>query len=252
MPGVVQHSISMERTPVSVCLATYNGARFISEQVTSILQQLQQHDELIVSDDHSTDDTVAIIQAFNDPRITILQHKRPRNLISNFANALSCAKHDQIFLADQDDVWAADKVDTVSAMLDHYDLVVTDCTLIDENGTLLETSFFKSHGSKQGFLNNLIRNSYLGCCMAFRRSILERALPFPERIPMHDIWLGMLAEWYGKPCFHPKQLVAYRRHGSAVSTTGTDSRYSLWRKIAFRYNLLYCLLRRVLEHKSWP
>lgn len=239
-----------ERPPVSVCMATYNGARFVSDQLCSILCQLNDCDEVIISDDGSTDETLAIIRAFDDFRIRVIERAGPRKSpIENFGSALSHASHSLVFLADQDDLWDISKVDTVCRLLQIYDLVVTDCSLIDEDGVTLAPSFFEQHGSKSGFWSNLTRNSYLGCCMAFRRSLLEKALPLPPNVPMHDIWFGMLAEWYGRPYFHPESLVAYRRHGANATMTGGRSPNMLWQKIGFRYNLLSCLVQRVVERR---
>lgn len=237
-----------ERPPVSVCMATYNGARFVADQLSSILCQLQDDDEVVVSDDGSRDGTLAIVRAFADPRIRILERPGgPRGPVANFGHALAHARHDIIFLADQDDLWCEHKVATVVRLLQGCDLVVSDCTLIDEEGREFSRSFFELNRSRSGFWSNLFRNSYLGCCMAFRRSLLEKALPIPSQVPMHDIWLGMLAEWYGRPCFHPEQLVAYRRHGAAASTTGGGSSNSLWQKIGLRCRLLLCLAYRILQ-----
>lgn len=235
------------RKPVSICMATYNGARFVADQLRSILCQLYGDDEVIISDDGSSDESLAIIRAFDDPRIRILQHSGgPWGPVRNFEHALSHARHDLIFLADQDDVWCEHKVETMICLLQNYDLVVTDCTLIDEGGKEFAGSFFELQHSRPGFWPNLIKNTYLGCCMAFRHSLLEKALPFPPHIPMHDIWLGMLAEWYGRPCFHSEQLVAYRRHGATASTTGAHSTNSFWQKIVLRCRLLFCLGRRIV------
>jgi len=239
----------MQRPPVSICMATYNGARFIADQLRSILCQLQDDDEVVVSDDGSTDDTLAIIRAFADPRIIILERTGSKSPADNFGYALAHARNGLIFLSDQDDLWLEHKVATVTQLLQTYDLVVTDCTLIDGDGLLRAPSFFEQHGSRAGFWANLVRNSYLGCCMAFRRSLLEKALPIPPHVPMHDIWLGMLAEWYGHPCFHPEQLVAYRRHDATVSTAGSRSSYSFWQKIKFRYHILFCLGQRIVRHR---
>jgi len=208
-------------------------------------------DEVVISDDGSTDGTVAILHAFADSRIRILERTgQSKGPVHNFGNALENARHSLIFLADQDDLWAGHKVETVVRLLEKYDLIVTDCSLIDEHGAILATSFFGQHGSRPGFWSNLIRNSYLGCCMAFRRSLLEKALPLPANIPMHDIWLGILAEWYGAACFYPEPLVAYRRHGAnATMTTGT-SPHTFRKKIIFRYHLLRCLAQRIFERSQ--
>jgi glycosyltransferase involved in cell wall biosynthesis len=230
-------------------MATYNGARFVADQLRSILCQLQDDDEVIVSDDGSTDETLTIIRAFADPRIKILERAGSGRPADNFGYALAHAHHDIIFLSDQDDVWFEHKVLTMTHLLQTSDLVVTDCTLINAEGRETAPSFFQQHGSRPGFWANLVKNSYLGCCMAFRRSLLEKALPIPFNVPMHDIWLGMLAEWYGRPCFHPEPLVAYRRHDAASSTTAARSRSSLLQKIRFRYRLMLCLGQRIVRHR---
>ncbi|MDD2500274.1 MAG: glycosyltransferase family 2 protein [Geobacter sp.] len=238
------------RPPVSVCMATFNGQRFITKQLRSILCQLNDCDEVIISDDGSTDETLAIIRGLGDFRIKVLERLGPRKSpIDNFGNALAYASHSLVFLADQDDLWEVPKVETVSRLLQLYDLVVTDCSLIDEDGATIAPSFFEQHGSKSGFWSNLTRNSYLGCCMAFRRSLLEKALPLPPKVPMHDIWLGMLAELYGTTYFHPEPLVAYRRHATNATMTGGRSPNMLWQKIGFRYNLLSCLIQRIVERR---
>ena len=102
------------RQPVSVCMATYNGARFVADQLRSILYQLQDDDEVVVSDDGSRDETLAIIRAFADHRIRILERTgRPRGPVANFGHALAHARYDIIFLSDQDDLWFEHKVETV-------------------------------------------------------------------------------------------------------------------------------------------
>ncbi len=212
--------------------------------------QLHADDEVIVSDDQSTDETVDLIKAFADPRIRLLERSTaPRSPVSNFDCTLAHARHNFIFLADQDDIWHRDKITTVVQLLQSFDLVVSDCTLIDEEGIEIAPSFFAQHHSRPGFWANFIRNSYLGCCMAFRRTLLENARPIPPSVPMHDIWLGLVAEWYGQTCFYPEQLVAYRRHNGAASTAAGRSSYSLWQKIMLRYQLLRSLMQRIFEQR---
>lgn len=239
------------RKPVSVCMATYNGARFVADQLRSILCQLQDDDEIVVSDDVSTDETLEIIRGFNDSRIRILASRGGRvGPVRNFEHALAGARHDILFLSDQDDIWFTNKVTTMVRLLQDYDLVVSDCTMIDGQGGTMGRSFFELNGSRTGFWSNFVKNSYLGCCMAFRRSLLEKAMPFPSQIPMHDMWLGMLAEWYGHPYFHSKPLMAYRRHAAAASTTGARSANSFWQKVALRIRLLFCLVQRILQRRA--
>jgi hypothetical protein len=93
------------------------------------------------------------------------------------------------------------------------------------------------HGSGPGLLKNFIRNSYLGCCMGFRRELLTKALPFPKRIGMHDIWLGLVAALWYKTIFIPEKLVLYRRHGKNASTTSDKSKLGLWQQLQLRLTL---------------
>lgn len=233
---------------ISVCIATYNGELYIKEQLDSILNQISETDEIIISDDSSTDRTIEIIESFNDPRIKLLLGNTFHNPIYNFENALKHASGEWIFLSDQDDLWMDTKVATLSLLLKSNDLVLSDCCIINAEGSVISPSFFKYHRSRQGLIHNLFKNSYIGCCMAFNRSILTHALPFPPDIPMHDWWIGLVAEIYAKPFFCTDSLVAYRRHGSNLSDSAQTSRYSLFQKIRFRLNLIKNLLTRYFFH----
>ncbi len=239
---------------VSVCMATYNGEKYLKEQLVSVLQQLAIHDELIISDNQSTDKTLEIIAAFQDSRIILLEHKDSTTLarkrtINNFENALRHAAGKYIFLCDQDDVWLPNKVSRTIEYLQTHDLVLSDCTLIDETTQEIEASYMQLIKANTNLLASIYRNPYMGCCMAFRQRLLEKALPFPKHIPMHDQWLGCLAklEYSVKQLHEP--LVAHRIHTQNVSTSGSKSSYSLSQKIAFRYHLLYALLRAKLANK---
>ncbi|GAB4015098.1 glycosyltransferase family 2 protein [Spirosoma koreense] len=210
-------------TRVSVCMATYNGALFIEEQIISILNQLSDDDELIISDDGSTDSTISLIESFCDPRIHLVINPRYGSAVRNFENALRHAKGKVIFLSDQDDIWYPDKVEVLLKDLNHYDLVLTDCRVVDEQGHTLSESFFASRGSQLGFWRNLWKNSYMGCCMAFNRKVLTYALPFPKHIHMHDWWIGLLTELHGTSYFRNQPLIQYRRHKANVSPTSEGS-----------------------------
>ncbi|MEO5797742.1 MAG: glycosyltransferase family 2 protein [Rhodoferax sp.] len=233
------------RPPVSVCLASYNGAHYIEAQIHSVLDQLSQQDELIVSDDSSQDQTLALVQQLGDPRIRILQSTIQKGIIQNFENALSHAKHGYIFLCDQDDIWLPGKVDACVRLLQTAVLVVTDCTVVDAHLQPLHASFFTLRGSRAGILTNLWKNSYLGCCMAFRKSILQRALPLPAKLPMHDMWLGLVAQTCGPVIFLPEPLCLYRRHSQANSDAAGKSRATPFQQIGFRIRLLVALVLRL-------
>lgn len=230
---------------ISVCIATYNGECFIKKQLESIISQLDLYDEIIVSDDGSNDSTLEIIRSFSDRRITIIENNF-KNPVYNFENALKHAIGKYIFLADQDDIWLPEKVQTILSLLQSNDLIVCNNRVINEKGELMHNSFFELNHSDTGIIHNIIKNSYIGCCMAFNRKILLKSLPFPSDIPMHDWWIGMIAESCGKPYFHHEPLVLYRRHSSNASTSGGKSNFSLLKKFEFRFILIKNLIKRCL------
>lgn len=233
---------------ISVCLATYNGGAYVEEQLRSVLAQLGPEDEVVVSDDGSTDDTLAVITRLADFRLRVLEGSGKLGVIKNFERALLAARGETIFLCDQDDVWLPGKVDGCLAALADYPLVVTDCAVVDGKLNLLSPSFFRMRNSGSGLLHNLWKNSYLGCCMAFRRDLLKVALPFPNRIPMHDMWLGMIAEIYGGACFVPKQLLLYRRHGENASDAAGKSRAEFGKMLSDRFFLASFVFVRAVRH----
>jgi hypothetical protein len=147
-------------------------------------------------------------------------------------------------LADQDDIWHPEKITRMVSALNDADLVVCDCRLVDEHLNVIATSFFEWNRSRKGMIKNFFRNSFVGCCMAFHKKILERALPFPEKVPAHDLWIGLLAQKYFRVNFIPTILVDYRRHKNAFSSTGSLSRSSLGKKVKSRYELAKLLLTR--------
>ena len=223
---------------ISVCIATYNGEKFIHQQLQSILKQLRPDDEVIISDDSSSDATIRIVKSFEDRRVRILEGQIYQSPIFNFENALAHSTGEIIILADQDDVWLDNKVETVLLEIKDADLILSDCAIINERGQVTEKSFFKLNGSKKGFIKNLIKNSYLGCCLALRRSVLNKALPFPKNIPMHDWWIGLVCEVFFKIKIVPQPLMLYRRHGINATPTGEESRFSYVTRLQFRWALL--------------
>jgi glycosyltransferase involved in cell wall biosynthesis len=226
---------------ISVCMAIKNGEQFVKEQIDSILPQLALEDELVISDDQSDDKSIEIILSFNDPRIRLVKNPHA-GIVSNFTNSLVTCKGDIIFLADQDDIWVSDKIERTLPHLKNADLVLSDCFILSDD-SLKEKSFYEWNNSRKGLLRNILRNSYMGCCMAFNRRVLEKALPIPKTIPVHDIWIGLIGEWHFKVVFIPDKLLYHRRHTTNASSTYRISSYSLLQKINLRYQLLKNLIR---------
>lgn len=232
---------------ISVCMATYNGAKFIKEQLASILKQLKTDDEVVISDDGSTDKTIMIINSFKDSRIHLYNNKGRKGVIGNFESALQKARGDFIFLSDQDDVWYDDKVRICLNLLINNTLVVHNANVIDGDGTIREKSFFKLRGSQPGYWNNIWRNSYLGCCICFRKELLKYLFPIPERIEMHDRWIGLTAQMHGRVFYEKKCLIGYRVHGNNVSNSTGKSKNNLLQMFMIRFWLLYYTALRYLR-----
>lgn len=208
----------MREVSVSVALASYNGEKYIEEQIRSILQNLEMQDEIIISDDGSTDRTLAIIKGFDDPRIMLF--KGPgEGVKKNFENAIRYCGGRYIFLCDQDDIWAPDKVDkVVNTFLEtKAPVVVHDCQIVNENGDVIEDSFYAFRKSGPGKFKNLIKNTYIGCCMAFDAALKDAFLPIPNDIEMHDQWIGIIGDNIGKNVFIGDKLIKYRRHENNAS-----------------------------------
>lgn len=229
---------------ISVCMATFNGARFIREQIDSILPQLNKDDEFIITDDGSTDETLSIIMSYHDNRFTIINNNRSGSPAKSFEKGLSYCSGDYIFLSDQDDVWAPSKVAVMKTHLQEHALVLSDCSVIDEQNHIIKNSFFAQQKSKPGFTQNLIKNSYMGCCMAFHKKLLKHILPFPDGLQTHDQWIGLIAEKHYDVQFINQPLVKYRRHGNNYSPTGEKSILSFREKLNYRMHMLYNVYNR--------
>jgi len=232
---------------ISVCMATYNGEAYVAEQLDSILAQLKPEDEVIISDDHSSDRTKEVIESIGDGRIQFYMNTLEKGYAKNFENAISKATGDIIFLSDQDDVWVDRKVELMQEALKKYDLVISDAEIVDGDLNRLKPSHFELYHVKQGFLYNLAKTRYVGACMAFRKSMLDKLLPFPQnqRLCAHDYWITVIGEAYYKVGLVHVPLLKYRRHGMNASSGGEKSGNSLTHKISVRAYTLYKLLGRI-------
>lgn len=232
---------------ISVCIATYNGENYIKEQLSSILSQLDVNDEVIISDDNSTDNTVNIIKSITDYRIKLIYNNQERGYTKNFENAIKHSLGDIIFLSDQDDIWMSNKVELTLAILQNNDFVVSDALVTDEHLITTLGSHFKLAKTKKGFLTNWIKPRYIGACMAFKRKILKKAFPFPknQKLCAHDYWIANIAELFYKTAVFDKPLIKYRRHGYNASPACEKSPNSLYKKISIRFYTLFHLLKRI-------
>lgn len=235
------------RPTISVCMATYNGERYLEEQIGSILVQLSNGDELIIVDDASSDRTREIIFGFKDSRIHLICNRMNRGVQASFETALMAARSEIVFFSDQDDVWAKHKVaEILKAFEENQEvtLILSDSNVIDAEGNVIADSYYRNRSPfRDGLLANLLHFRYQGCAMAIRRKILPQIMPFPHGYDLlHDLWIGIRNELAGnKVLFIKKPLFSYRRHGLNVSHT-----MSLARQIKVRFHLLcaLCLVHR--------
>lgn len=228
----------MREVNISVCLATYNGKKYIIEQLNSILLQLGKNDEIIISDDNSSDSTLDIIKSINDDRIKIFTNNGKGGPVYNFENALKQASGDIIFLSDQDDVWKPNKIEIILEFFEknkNYTCVFSNAEIIDKNGNRTGLFFFKISPSLK-VLNMLFKNKFLGCTMAFKNDV--KILPFASNLPMHDWYIGLKHLKKGKVAYIDKPLISYRRHGENV-TTGESS--SILQILKWRMQLIKVL-----------
>jgi glycosyltransferase involved in cell wall biosynthesis len=236
--------LSEKRPSISVCMAAYNGERYITAQLLSILSQLAAEDEVIVVDDASTDGTRERVQSLQDGRIRLIEHSRNMGVSRTFEDAIRGASGMILFLSDQDDLWVADKVSTILQQFQDnpsVTLVASDAAPIDQGGNSISESYLAGRGNfSPGLFANLIRNHYIGCTLAFRASLGSEFLPLPHRFDiLHDIWIGVrnsLAR--GQAVYIDRPLILYRRHPHTV--TGRKG-LTLSHRIRVRLHLLLAL-----------
>lgn len=232
---------------ISVCIATYNGEKYLQEQINSILSQLEEVDELVVSDDGSKDNTLSILVSYNDKRVKVFSNQGKHGVVPNFENALRHAQGDVIFLADQDDVWMPEKVKEVMNAIQDCDFVVHNAEMVDGNLKPQGVDFFSLRHTCYGYIQNLWKMRYLGCTMAFKRETLRCILPFPKNILWHDMWAAAVLHLKFRGTLIDKPLMWYRRHGDNASPSGENSGWSWSFRFRYRWVIFYNSILRVLK-----
>jgi glycosyltransferase involved in cell wall biosynthesis len=234
----------------SVCMATHNGERYVFRQLTSILDQLGECDELIICDDASSDRTVEIIESFNDPRVVVLRNPINRGVSATFSETLKVASGDLIFMSDQDDVWEPRKVERIRELFqkNNVNLVVHDAYIVSCATGLVMGKLSERRSKSPSLLINLLFNSFTGCCMAFDRKVLETVTPIDPAIGVyHDAWIGVLARMYGlKIIFAQEPLIQFMRHDNNASQLGFTS---IRRALNGRAVFYWALLKRFIDNR---
>jgi glycosyltransferase involved in cell wall biosynthesis len=211
---------------ISVCMATFNGEKYIEKQLESILTQISARDEVVLCDDGSSDTTLSIVNSFNDPRIRIFENPVRLGYVGNFERALTLSRGDHIFLSDQDDVWLPGRVVEMMGYLQAGDetlLVASNFDLIDELGRSVGSFRQLRPASMFRFVNIglvfLGRMPYYGCTFLFKRKVLQYCLPIPPGIESHDIWIALIANLFGGAINIPGATLQHRIHSQNVTVT---------------------------------
>lgn len=239
-------------TPVSVVMAAYNGERFIRQQLASISGCLRDCDELVVVDDCSSDRTAEILDQHPWRNKIVVRNPVNLGVRKSFELGLARATGEIVFLSDQDDVWLPGKREAFVAEFEadsRCTVAISDAMVIDADGRVIEASFMRTRaGFRPGFFHNLVRNRYLGCSMAVRRSTIEHGLPMPRHVPMHDMWFGVIGWLTGEVHYLERPYLLYRRHGGNLSPS---SRRGWPRMLLWRFQLLISVMRRVVRRDVW-
>lgn len=216
---------------ISVAICTYNGEKFIREQLESILSQTHPVDEIVLCDDQSTDLTVVIaesvLSSFQGDSLIIVNDKA-LNVARNFQKAYDLCTGDIIFSCDQDDVWLPNKVEVMLEEMENEAVVLsfTDAIVVDEvlheTGSLWETVgvSYEQINTTQNYYDRLMKSCIVtGATMAFKRSLWEICRPI-EAPCIQDMWISFIAPFYGDVVAIPKKTILYRRHSNTVTPVG--------------------------------
>ena len=222
---------------ISVAMCTYNGAKYVEEQLSSILKQSLLPSEIVISDDGSTDETLDIIESFWSKKnqtfplaaevsLTIIKNPLSLGVTKNFEQALLACQHPILALSDQDDIWQPDKLEKLVPLFvkdPKLLFVFTDSRLVDAAGKPLGVTSFQalvvsesertavtSANSREVFLR---RNLATGATVLLRRNLLDIATPFPSEW-VHDEWLALVASFAGQVHMSDECLIDYRQHGN--------------------------------------
>lgn len=210
---------------ISVVMATYNGERFLREQLDSIINQTYPNIEIIVVDDQSTDGTVAILNSYaaKYPNIKVYVNEVNLGYVKNFERGLLLSTADYIAPSDQDDVWLPNKLELLMDKMGNNAIVYCNSAIINQNGELTgqKLSDLKHLQTYDNCLQYTIGNTAAGHAMILTRQLMLDSIPLPTMIP-HDYWLGFVATFNSQLLFIDEPLVLYRQHEANVFGVKTD------------------------------
>ncbi|RYE14806.1 MAG: glycosyltransferase [Rickettsiales bacterium] len=208
---------------ISIAVCTFNGEKYIHEQLNSLINQDYLHKEIIIIDDNSDDDTFNILLKYQSkyPFIKVYQNEQNLGYIKNFEKSILFCKGDYITISDQDDIWDRSKLSTLQSNICNEDIMIYhDSAIIDENGKSLHKSLSEAIGYISGTANKnlLLNNCVAGHAMMFKKLLLGHIFPIPLTIP-YDHWIAYISLTIGRVRYLKQNLVSYRQHTSSVTYT---------------------------------
>lgn len=223
---------------IEILLATYNGRRFLRDQVDSLLGQDYQDLNILARDDASTDGTAELLREYAErfpKKFTVIPgNAENRGILNNFLSLMRGSTADYVCFADQDDVWLPRKVSKSKEVMDQLEsqygagtplLVFSDLRIVDENLRTLFPSFWTRMGidpERIHHINKLLgRGVVTGCTMMINRPLLELGFRAPKEASLHDRWIALLASTMGKAGIVTQQTVLYRQHGANAVGIGS-------------------------------
>lgn len=207
---------------ISIVMATYNGEKYLREQVDSLLAQSYPSLEFVFVDDASSDASLAILQeyALRDSRIRLILNPVNQGLLATFETGIRAAKGEMIALADQDDVWMPEKISLLAGAVGSHSLIYADSALTNATGTVTGKFSDRNHlCDYPTAFHYVFGTKAMGHAMLFKREIIDIALPFPDYVG-HDYILGFAGASLNGVAYFPQTLVNYRQHSS--NTMGAD------------------------------
>lgn len=213
---------------ISIALCTFNGERFLKEQLDSLVGQTYLKIEIIAVDDHSEDGTWEILKDYAEryPSLQIFRNHKNLGYHKNFEKALGMCKGELIAISDQDDCWALEKLQRMQERMGENILIYHDSEFIDEQGIDMDFKMSRKFNFVKGADPRafLFLNCVSGHSMLFRKSVLEKALPFPEK-GFYDHWIVFVASHLGSIDYIKDCLVKYRQHPrNATDITGSRTK----------------------------